>query len=119
MIFCDTSYLVRIYLEDPGWEEVRALCASDDVATGGHAAAEIPAALHRAFREGHLSHAHFSELIAQFQVDSEENAYAWQPLTPELLCGMRRDFLLLPATCFLRAADVLHLAGCRTCKSPA
>ena len=50
MIFCDTSYLVRLYREDPGWEEVRALCASDDVATAAHAEAEIPAAKHFGLR---------------------------------------------------------------------
>lgn len=113
MIFCDTSYLIRLYLEDHGWEEVRELCASDDVGTAAHAEAEIPAALHRAFRESRLDAAQFRELIGQFQKDCEEGAYAWHPVTAEILAGMRRDFLRLPPDRFLRAADALHLACAR------
>lgn len=113
MIFCDTSYLVRIYLEDNGWEEVRELCASDDVATSAHAEAEIPAALHRALREGRVPPRKYEELMAQFETDCSEGAYAWQSLNADLFQGMRRDFLRLPVDCFLRAADALHLACAR------
>ena len=52
MIYCDTSYLVRLYLAEPGHEAVRELCYKDQVASAGHALVEVPAALHRAFREG-------------------------------------------------------------------
>jgi predicted nucleic acid-binding protein len=63
MIFCDTSYLVRLYLEDPGWEIVRDLCATDAVPACELALAEIPAAFHRACREGRLDAAAFKELL--------------------------------------------------------
>lgn len=113
MIFCDTSYLVRIYLEDIGWQEVRELCASDDVATAAHAAAEIPAALHRSLREGRMARSRFDEIIEQFRLDCEEGAYDWKPLTREMLDGMRADFLTLPPDCFLRAGNAMHLACAR------
>lgn len=113
MIFCDTSYLVRIYIEDQGWEEVRELCASDKVATAAHAEAEIPAALHRCLREGRVTATQFQVLIGQFHTDCEEGAYAWLPLAPGILHNVRRHFLNLPADCFLRAADALHLACAR------
>ena len=62
MIYCDTSYLVRLYLAEPGHEAVRELCYKDQVASAGHALVEVPAALHRAFREGAASLGHLSSL---------------------------------------------------------
>jgi hypothetical protein len=32
VIFCDTSYLARLYLDDAGCGEVRALCSGHEVA---------------------------------------------------------------------------------------
>jgi predicted nucleic acid-binding protein len=113
MIFCDTSYLVRLYLEDPGWEIVRDLCATDDVAACQLALAEIPAAFHRATREGRLDEATFKEVMAQFISDCAENAFAWQPVTADLYLQLHEDFASLPFNCFLRAADAIHLACAR------
>jgi predicted nucleic acid-binding protein len=113
MIFCDTSYLVRLYLEDPGWEIVRDLCATDAVAACELALAEIPAALHRACREGRLDAATFKELRAQFLTDCQANAFSWQPLTADIYRQLQEDYAALPFNCFLRAADALHLACAR------
>lgn len=113
MIFCDTSYLVRLYLEDAGWEAVRELCASDDVAACELALAEIPSALHSACREGRVEPEAFSELLAQFRTDCEAGAFYWQALTPELYLRLQEDYASLPTHCFLRAADALHLACAR------
>lgn len=113
MIFCDTSYLIRLYLEDPGWETVRVLCASDDVAAAEHARAEIPAALHRAFREGRIPEARLETLLAQYERDCAGGAFVWQPLSPALLQGIAKNYRALPPSIFLRAADALHLACAR------
>jgi predicted nucleic acid-binding protein len=113
MIFCDTSYLVRLYLEDPGWETVRKLCASDEVAAAELALAEIPAALHRACREGRLVPEAFRELLDQFHDDCQEQAFFWKPLTADMYLQLQEDFTSLPSDCFLQSADALHLACAR------
>ena len=110
MIYCDTSYLVRLYLSESGHTEVRKLCAGHEVASAVHALAELPAALHRAFREGRLPPASFTEALEQFAEDKAAHSFHWLPLHEALVDGMAFHFAKFPATTFLRAADALHLA---------
>jgi predicted nucleic acid-binding protein len=110
MIYCDTSYLLRLYLDDPGSDEVRALCRVHPIASAGHARAELPAALHRAFREQRISPQAFAAQIAQFNDDCASGAVLWHPLPPSLLASMSSRYAKLPPRVFLRAADALHLA---------
>ena len=110
MIYCDTSYLVRLYLDEPGAGEVRELCRRNEVATSVHAKAEVPAALHRSWREGRTRSDGFPSLIAQFEADLASGGFHWLPWSEALLDGMVTRYGSLPATTFLRAADALHLA---------
>ena len=110
MIYCDTNYLVRLYLAEPGSAEVRELCAAHRVSSAIHAQAEVPAAIHRAFREGRLTPAVFAAVLDQFLTDQACDAIEWLPLSPSLFAGMAVRFSKLPPSTFLRAADALHLA---------
>jgi predicted nucleic acid-binding protein len=109
VIYCDSSYLVRLYLDDHGFGVVRELCAKHPVTSAAHAQAELPAALHRAWREGRLQEDAFIALIEQFETDCSEGAFHWQPLTARLFAGINVFYRRLPSDTFLRAADALHL----------
>ncbi|MFQ3671728.1 MAG: type II toxin-antitoxin system VapC family toxin [Verrucomicrobiia bacterium] len=110
MIYFDATYLVRLYLTEPGSEEVRALCATHQLCSASHAQAEVPAAIHRAFREGRLSPEVFAAALGQFAMDQASDGIRWLPLSHALLGGMVSRFSKMPRTTFLRAADALHLA---------
>lgn len=110
MIYLDVSYVARLYLEDPGWEEVRALAAGEPVACAVHGYAEVIAAIHRKFREGVFTPAQYRALLEQFDLDCGEHAYRWLPLSPTVSARVKESFGTLPAAMFLRAADALHLA---------
>lgn len=69
MIYLDTSYLVRLYLEDPGYAEVRELAASDHVACATLGQSETVAAFHRKLRAGSLSTKSYRAVLAQFEAD--------------------------------------------------
>jgi len=109
MIYCDTSYLLRLYLDEPWAENVRELCGQNEVASSIHAQAEIPAGLHRSWREGRIDSGAFALLIAQFQSELASNAFKWLPLGNSLFEGMATSYASMPSTTFLRAADALHL----------
>jgi len=110
MIYFDTSYLPRLYIDDHGFAEVRALAASQPVAAAGFGRSETVAALHRAYRERRSSETVFREQMQQFQKDCVQSAFTWLPLTPQVFERVEAVYLHAPASAFLRAADALHLA---------
>lgn len=110
MIYFDTSYLVRLYYDDPGFREVRELAATDHVACALHGQAEGIAAFHRKFREDAVPLKSYRALLAQFEADHKAGAIQWLPSGPDVLQQIREVYAGLPGSVYLRAADGMHLA---------
>ena len=109
MIYFDTSYLVRLYYQDPGAEAVRMLAASDHVASAAHGQAELMAAFHRKLREGAIRPATYAALVGQVRAHIDAGAFRWLAQDQEIFLRIRQVYQRLPATVFLRAADAIHL----------
>ncbi len=110
MIYFDTSYVARLYFEDPGWEKVRALSTTDQLACCIHGRAETVAAFHRKFREGAINSSDLSTLLRQFDRECELGAFRWLPLSEVIISRLTLVYASLPPAVVLRAADALHLA---------
>ena len=110
MIYFDASYLVRLYYSDRGFEEVRHLASTDNLACAQHGEAEVIAAFHRKYREGSLTSSVYRLVLQQFANDIRADAFTWLPLSPAILERVRVNFETLPVRNFLRASDALHLA---------
>ena len=110
MIYFDTSYLVRLYYNDPGADAVRALAATDHLACAAHGQAEMIAAFHRKLREGAIRAAAYAALVGQMEAHLQAGAFQWIAQSADILSRIRRVYQKLPSTVFLRAADALHLA---------
>ena len=110
MIYFDTSYLVRLYYQDSGADAVRALAASDHVASAAHGQAEMFAAFHRKLREGAIPPAAYAALLGQVQAHIEAGAFRWLSQDEQVFTRIRHVYRKLPRSVFLRAADAIHLA---------
>jgi predicted nucleic acid-binding protein len=110
MIYFDTSYLVRLYYQDPGADRVRALAATDHIACAAIGQAELMAAFHRKLREGAIRPAAYAALVGQVEKHIEAGAFRWLGHGEEILSRIRRIYQNLPASVFLRGADAIHLA---------
>lgn len=110
MIYFDTSYLVRLYYQDPGAGRVRSLAATDHIACAALGQAEMMAAFHRKLREGTIKPAAHAALADQVEAHLKAGAFLWLPQTDEILARVRQAYRKLPPTVFLRGADAIHLA---------
>lgn len=106
ILYCDTSALVKRYVEEEGTAKVDALWdEADEVATSIVAFAEGVAALSRRKREGVLSRAGYARTIPVFH--EEHLRLFLVQITPHLNTVVRRLVEKYP----LRGFDAIHLAS--------
>ena len=111
MIYLDSTYLVRLYFEDNGYQRVRQLAASDAVACAQHGRAEVISAFHRKLREQTISARLYEVSLRQFDEDIQSGGFKWLLLSEVVFERIRVVYGTLPASTFLRAADALHLSA--------
>jgi predicted nucleic acid-binding protein len=110
VIYCDTAYLLKYYVEEPGSAEVRALIDNQlGVGSLSLARLELAAAFHRKFRESIIEPGAHMTLVAQFTADNSSGFWTWFDSTRELVDIASKKFANLPKQIFLRASDALHL----------
>jgi predicted nucleic acid-binding protein len=111
VIYCDTAYLLKYYVDEPGSKEVRSLIdRQTGVGSLSLGRLELAAAFHRKLRESQIEPATHECLISQFDADNMAGLWTWFDATPDLVDKASKNFGTLPAKIFLRASDALHLA---------
>lgn len=111
MIYFDTTFLVRLYLDESGSEQVRTLAGTTSVIRSSILAKmETEGAIHRHFREGKIEANVLQQANLQLEQDQNEGLLVWLPLTPAVIERVKSTFIHLPANVFLRAGDAIHLA---------
>ena len=111
MIYLDTSYLVKLYADEPGAAAVLAWAeGKGDFVCAAHGRLELFAAFKRHQREGSLTGPDLQALLQQVRNDESSGLVRWLPISTELIATACEQVLALPPSAFVRAADALHLA---------
>jgi predicted nucleic acid-binding protein len=114
VIYLDTAYIAKCYLNEPGADRVRSLARdARGLASSELARLELACTVHRHVREGHLAPREAREALADFHADERADVWKWLPVTPFLLGKASDEVASLPARPLLRAVDVLHLVTAR------
>lgn len=110
MIYFDTSYVAKCYLNETGSATVRLLAQSQPaLACSEYGRIELASTFHRNLREGLLNTARFKVVVRQFASDDRSGVWIWLPMTSELCRKAAARIKVLPAATFIRAGDALHL----------
>lgn len=111
MTYLDSSYLVRLYIRQPGSDAVENwISGQGEWVCSLHGRLEVVSALKRQQREGHTDARGLRSALRQLDADEESTLLRWFPLSTELVRDACERFASLAPSVFLRAADALHLA---------
>lgn len=107
----DTSYVLKLYLDERGSEDVRRLAATTDrLACAWHGQAEVMASFHRKLREGTINGNQLTALVEQYLSESHAGYLLWLPIGQPVMELLTTTVCAAPGNHYLRAADALHLA---------
>jgi predicted nucleic acid-binding protein len=111
MIYLDSSYIFKCYINEPGTSRVLSLVQkSSGCGSGFHARAEFWSGLHRRVCEIVTSIQDARKIWRQFEQDERAGVWHWLPLNDLVVRRACDAFERLPSNVFLRSADALHLA---------
>jgi predicted nucleic acid-binding protein len=110
MIYFDTSYVAKCYLNETGSTAVRQLAQSQSaLGCSAYGRIEVASTFHRNLREGLLALGQFKVVVRQFESDDRSGVWTWLPLTADLCRNTAIRIQALSAATFVRAGDALHL----------
>ena len=111
MMYWDTSYLAKLYVREPGADQVlQAFEHQGGFVCGEHGRLELMASFKRHQREGLLTAAQLRMLCSRHDQDLADGLIRYLPLHSSMIQQACQTLSLLPPAVFLRAADALHLA---------
>ena len=111
MIYFDSAYLAKFYLDEPESDTVRARAAAyGEVVCCVLGRVEVASVFHRKWREKSRTKAECRTLLDQFEADCASGLWTWFPLSGAIVSVAAMKYRSLPDTVFLRAADAIHLA---------
>lgn len=111
MIYFDTSYILKCYLNEAGSTPVRRLAESTEgMGCGLHGRVEFWTAVKRNVRERLISAEEAAATLQRFQEDEANGVWHWFPVETNCVRLACQRIAAAPGTVFLRAADALHLA---------
>ena len=112
MIYFDTSYVAKCYLNETGSSAVRQLAQSQSsLACCEYGRIEVVSTFHRNLREGLLTKPQYDVVARQFESDDQSGVWTWLPLTADLCLKTAARIYALPHATFIRAGDALHLTS--------
>ena len=110
MTYFDTAYIVKCYVKEEGWQQVREFARDQErIACSIYGRLELHAALHRKTRENALTERQLEVVLRQFGADEEARLWTWLPLTAAIMTEVATTFASLPRHVFLRTGDAVHL----------
>jgi predicted nucleic acid-binding protein len=113
--YFDSAYIAKCYLTDPDSEDVRDLVRTcEELWSCSLAIAEVACAIHRRFREGHLTRRQASDLAGSFRRHVEEGVWQLQHVDTGVLFDVEDALRSAGRAAFLRAGDAIHLAAARS-----
>jgi predicted nucleic acid-binding protein len=99
MIYFDTAYIAKCYLNEPGADRVREVAyAADGLASCELARVEFAAILRRHVRERHVSRREMTAILKDFEENEQNGVWQWFGVTSDLLERTRRAVLDMPVT---------------------
>jgi len=114
MTYFDTSYIVKCYVKEEGWQQVRELARDRErIGCSVYGRLELHAALHRKMRESALTERQLEVVLSQFRTDEEARLWTWFPLTSAVMTEVAATFASLSRDVTLRTGDALHLLTAR------
>ena len=108
MTYFDTAYIVKCYVKEEGWQQVRELARyRERIACSVYGRLELHAALHRKLRENALTERQLEVVLSQFRTDEEARLWTWFQLSSEVMTEVAATFACLSRDVFLRTGDRL------------
>ncbi len=120
MIYFDSAYILKCYLNEPGSGPVRELAmTTPGLASSLLGRMEVWSGIHRHRREGRLTKRQAAKVLDLIQEDERNGVWTWLPISQDIIARVCEYFAGADRNTFVRTGDAIHLATASLHQFPA